>query len=41
MPNSITQRLVAYAEKVHPFPNSERYFFPALNEKPMSLSNVL
>lgn len=40
MTGSMTLRMVAYAEEVHPFPQPERYFFPAADEKPMTLINV-
>jgi len=40
MPDSMTIRMRSYAEQVHPFPNPDRYFFPAFEEKPMTLGNV-
>ena len=40
MPGSMTLRMRAYAKEVHPFPQPERYFFPAFGEKPMTVGNV-
>ncbi|MCL1918643.1 MAG: tyrosine-type recombinase/integrase [Peptococcaceae bacterium] len=40
MSDSMTLRMKEYAKKVHPFPQPERYFFPALGEKPMTVGNV-
>lgn len=40
MPGSMTIRMCAYAKQVHPYPKPERYFFPAFNEKPMTIGNV-
>lgn len=40
MPDSMTIRMCAYAQQVHPFPKPERYFFPAFDEKPMTIGNV-
>jgi integrase len=40
MPNSIGTRMRSYAEKVHPFPESDGYFFPAFGDKPMTVGNV-
>jgi integrase len=40
MPDSMTIRMCAYAQQVHPYPKPERYFFPAFDEKPMTIGNV-
>lgn len=40
MPDSMSSRMKAYTKEVHPFPQPERYFFPAFSEKPMTLGNV-
>jgi len=40
MPDSMNIRMRTYAEQVHPFPNPDRYFFPAFEEKPMTIGNV-
>jgi integrase len=40
MSESLTQRCRLYSKKVHPFPIPEDYYFPALDEKPMTLGNV-
>ena len=40
MPKSITIRMKQYAQQVHTYSEPERYFFPALNDAPMTLGNV-
>lgn len=40
MVESMTIRMRQYAKEVHPFPDQERYFFPAYGEKPMTIGNV-
>lgn len=40
MPESLIERCRQYAQEVHPFPDPEAYFFPALGGKPMTLINV-
>ena len=40
MPESITFRMKKYAKQVHSCSEPERYFFPALNDTPMTLGNV-
>jgi len=40
MPDSMALRMRGYAREVHPFPQPERYFFPAFGEKPMTVGNV-
>ncbi len=40
MSKSLTQRCCLYSKKVHPFPVPEHYYFPALDEKPMTLGSV-
>jgi integrase/recombinase XerD len=40
MPNSMAKLMKHYAKEVHPFPQQERYFFPAFGEKPMTIGNV-
>ena len=40
MPKSITSRMKQYSEQVHSCSEPERYFFPALNDAPMTIGNV-
>ena len=40
MPKSITSRMKQYALQVHSTSVPEQYFFPALNDKPMTLGNI-
>jgi len=40
MPKSITSRMKQYALQVHSTSDPERYFFPALYDKPMTIGNV-
>lgn len=40
MPDTMSIRMRAYAKQVHPYPNLEKYFFPAFGEKPMTIGNV-
>jgi integrase/recombinase XerD len=40
MSNSMIIRVCTYAQQIHPFSKSERYFFPAFDEKPMTIGNV-
>jgi len=40
MSDSIADKCCRYAEKSHPHPNPDAYFFPALNGQPMSIGNV-
>lgn len=40
MADSITLRMRTYAVEVHPFPEPDRYFFPAFGEKPMTVGNI-
>ena len=40
MPESITAKMKQYALQVHSNSIPERYFFPALDDKPMTLGNV-
>jgi len=40
MPESITSRMRQYSKQVHSCSEPERYFFPALNDAPMTLGNV-
>lgn len=40
MSNALAERCSLYAKKVHPFPVSNHYFFPALGGKPITIGNV-
>jgi integrase len=40
MANPMNVRMRSYAEQVHPFSNTDRYFFPAFEGKPMTIGNV-
>lgn len=40
MSASLTERCRRYSEKVHPYPVSENYYFPALGGKPMTIGNL-
>ena len=40
MPKVMAKRMSIYAEKVHTFSNAKRPFFPALNDKPMTIQNI-
>jgi integrase len=40
MSDSLTKSCREYALKVHPFPDEKAYFFPAVDEKPMTITNV-
>lgn len=40
MSSSLTERCRNYSKKVHPYPVAEDYYFPALNNKPMTGGNV-
>ena len=40
MSASLTERCRLYSKMVHPYPNAEDYFFPALDGKPMTVGNV-
>ena len=40
MSDNLTERCRCYSKKVHPFPVPEGYYFPGLNEKPMTRGNV-
>lgn len=40
MSNELTERCRHYSRSVHPFSKPEEYYFPALNEKPMTRGNV-
>lgn len=40
MSASLTKRCCDYAQKVHPFPDEEAYFFPSVDGSPMTITNV-
>lgn len=40
MTNELTERCHKYFDQVHYSSNQDRYFFPAIGERPMTLSNV-
>jgi len=40
MSASLTERCRHYSQMVHPYPASEKYYFPGLNDKPMTIGNV-
>lgn len=40
MSDSLIKRCRNFSKKVHPYPIAERYYFPALNDKPMTTRNV-
>jgi integrase len=40
MPDSITVRMRRYSDEVHRFPDPDRYFFPAFDDKAMTLGNI-
>lgn len=40
MSDALAERCRQYSKKVHPFPVSNDYFFPALGGKPMTIGNV-
>lgn len=40
MSDSLTERCRQFSKKVHPYPVANRYYFPALNDKPMTPTNL-
>jgi integrase len=40
MPDSMTTRMRIYAKEQHSFSEPDRYFFPAFDEKPMTVGNI-
>jgi integrase/recombinase XerD len=40
MSDSLTERCRHYSERVHPYPIDEDYYFPARDDKPMTIGNV-
>ncbi len=40
MSDSLTERCRQYLKMAHPYPASENYYFPALDNKPMTIGNV-
>ena len=37
---SLMERCLQYSKMVHPYPVSEEYYFPGLNDKPMTIGNI-